>query len=74
LFSSAELPPVELRRQLVLQVATSEIADGLLQWPMTATLIRARIGPTALAVAENDAPRLRERLLEIGVRIVHEEG
>jgi hypothetical protein len=74
LFSSAELPPVELRRQLVLHVATSEIADGLLQWPMTATLIRARLGPTALAVAENDAPRLRARLQEIGVPIVHEDG
>lgn len=74
LFSSAELPPVEMRRQLLLHVATAAIADGLLQWPATATLIQTRIGPTAFAVAEHDAPRLRERLQEIGVRIVHEEG
>ncbi|MCI0680713.1 MAG: helicase-associated domain-containing protein [Gemmataceae bacterium] len=74
LFSSGEAPPVELRRQLVLHVATAAIADGLLQWPATAALIQSRIGPTAFAVAEQDAPRLRERLQEIGVRMVHEEG
>ena len=74
LFSGAETPPQELRRQLVLHAATPELVDGLLQWPATAALIQARLGPTTLAVGEYHAPRLRERLLEIGVRIVHEEG
>ncbi len=74
LFSGAELPPTELRRRLVLHVPTSEIADGLLQWPATAALIQARLGPTALAVAESAAPQLLEKLAEIGVRVVHEVG
>ncbi len=74
LFSGAECPPAELRRQLVLHVATPALADGLLQWPATAALIQARLGPTALSVAESDAPHLRQRLQEIGVQIMHEEG
>jgi hypothetical protein len=74
LFSGADAPPAELRRQLVLHVADPETADGLLQWTATAALIRARLGPTALVVAETDLPRLFECLRELGVRTVHEEG
>jgi Helicase conserved C-terminal domain len=74
LYSGADAPPAELRRQLVLQVADPETADGFLQWPATAALIRGRLGPTALVVAEADVPRLLERLRELGVRLVHEEG
>lgn len=74
LFSGADALPAELRRQLVLQAADPETADGLLQWPTTAALIRGRLGPTALVVAEADVPRLLERLQELGVRVVHEEG
>ena len=74
LFSGAEFPAAQLRRQLVLHVATPAIADGLLQWPATAGLIQARLGPAVLAVAEENAARLRERLQEIGIRIVHEEA
>ncbi len=43
-----------------------------MQWPRTRELIAARLGPTALAVAEADAGRLRERLQEAG--IAAEEG
>jgi hypothetical protein len=74
LFSGAEVPSAELRRQLVLHVPAADLADGLMQWPATAGLIQARLGPTALAVAEADAPRLRERLEELGLRLVHGEG
>src|SRR5262249_39431521 len=35
LLSARELPPLEFRRQLVLQVADEEVADGLEQWPGT---------------------------------------
>ncbi|HSQ10675.1 MAG TPA: hypothetical protein VLN25_08680 [Burkholderiaceae bacterium] len=45
-----------------------------MQWPATATLIQARLGPTALAIDESNAARLRERLKEIGVEIVQENG
>lgn len=65
LFAGPDAPAPELRRQLVLHVATAELADGLQQWPGTRSLIQARLGPTALAVAEEDVPVLTERLQEL---------
>ncbi len=50
-------------------VATSELADGLLQWPGTRALIRERLGPTALVVAEEEVELLRQRLEELGVKL-----
>lgn len=61
------LPPVELRRQLVLHVGTPEVADGLLQWPETRELIQDRLGPTALAVAEENVEELQKRLGSLGL-------
>jgi hypothetical protein len=61
------LGPCEFRRQLVLQVGTPELADGLVQWPGTRGLIQARLGPTALAVAEECWDPLQERLRELGL-------
>jgi hypothetical protein len=55
------------RRQIILHVADPAIADGLQQWPATRSLIQARLGPTALAVAEENITALSERLREIGV-------
>jgi hypothetical protein len=74
LLTGAEAPPPELRRQLVLHVLNPELADGLLQWPTTAALIQARLGPTTIAVAERDAEMLQQRLHELGIRLVHGEG
>lgn len=74
LLSGVELPPAELRRQLILHVRAAAVADGLMQWPATATLIQARLGPTALAIDESNVARLRERLSEIGVEIVQGDG
>src|SRR5262249_35524930 len=45
---------------LVLHAPTPDLADALMQWPATRELIKQRLGPTALAVAEADLPRLRE--------------
>jgi hypothetical protein len=67
LFNGAQLPAVELRRELVLHVATPELADGLVQWPGTRSLIRDRLGPTTLVVALEDVPLLKERLEGVGV-------
>jgi hypothetical protein len=74
LLTGAEAPPSELRRQLVLHVLNPELADGLMQWPTTAALIQARLGPTTIAVAERDAEALEQRLAELGIRLVHGEG
>ncbi len=69
LLTAAETPSPELRREVVLHVADAEIADGLAQWPGTAAFIAARLGPTALAVAESDLTALVERLRELGIRV-----
>jgi hypothetical protein len=69
LLNGAQLAPPELRNQLVLHVASEELADGLVQWPGTRALIRERLGPTALVVAEEDVPILRERLATIGTTV-----
>jgi hypothetical protein len=58
---------VRLQRHLILHVATPELADGLMQWPGTRSLIEARLGPTALVVAEEHVEALRERLGEAGM-------
>jgi hypothetical protein len=60
-------PAAELKRHLVLHVASPEVADGLLQWPETRALIAQRLGPTALAVAEANAARLCEQFRLLGM-------
>jgi hypothetical protein len=69
LFTGAQLSPYELKRLVVLHVPTAEMADGLVQWPGTRALIESRLGPTALAVAEEHVAALRERLEGLGVRV-----
>jgi hypothetical protein len=69
LLTGSQLPPPVLRRHLVLHVVNEEIADGLVQWPETAALIEARLGPTALVVAEENLTRLRDRLRAAGISL-----
>jgi hypothetical protein len=64
-----QVPPLELRRLQVLYVPSAEVADGLLQWPGTRALIEARLGPTALVVAEEHTAALRERLDALRIRV-----
>jgi hypothetical protein len=61
------VPPLDLRRQLVLYVGAPEVADGLIQWPGTRSLIQQRVGPTALVVAEEHVEELRQRLQALGI-------
>jgi hypothetical protein len=69
LMLATQLPTMEMRRQLVLQVADEEMADGLEQWPGTRSLIQGRLGPTALVVAEEDVKELLQRLRALGVSV-----
>jgi hypothetical protein len=62
-------PAAELKRHLVLHVASPEVADGLVQWPETRALIEERLGPTALAVAEENAARLGEQFRLLGMQL-----
>jgi hypothetical protein len=74
LFSAADLPPFDLRRQLVLHVVSALAADGMLQWPSTRALIQSRLGPTSLVVAEADVEELRRRCQELGLKLLQGEG
>ncbi|MCI0640362.1 MAG: helicase-associated domain-containing protein [Gemmataceae bacterium] len=69
LFTAASTPGIVLRRQLVLHLDNVELADGLLQWPPTRDLIQARLGPTAVTVAEDDVAELTKRCLQVGVEL-----
>lgn len=69
LLTASQMPPLEFRRQLVVHVATEELADGLCQWPETRSLIEDRLGPTALAVLDENAATLRERVAGLGAAL-----
>ncbi len=73
LFSAKETPPLDMRRQIVLHVASSEMADGLLQWPGSRGLLQDRLGPTTLVVVDKDIEALTGVLRELSIA-VHFEG
>jgi hypothetical protein len=68
MMASLMSPPV-LLHHFVLHIADEELADGVMQWPETAALIQARLGPSALVVAEENLPKLREQLRAAGITI-----
>lgn len=70
LVTSSLVPPLTLRRQLVIHVSALEVADGLLQWPATRALIGSRLGPTTLAITEQNLPPLREQLRVLGLTLI----
>ncbi len=67
LMAGDQTPPSRFETHLVLHVPNEETADGLMQWPETRDLIAARLGPTALAVAEENAQELRRRFQAVGL-------
>jgi hypothetical protein len=69
LLTASEQPAPELKRYLVLEVASEHLADGLMEWPATRALIESRLGPTALVVAAEQAEPLAEQLRAIGMRL-----
>jgi hypothetical protein len=69
LLAGGQLGPVRLRRLLVLHAPSAEVADGLQQWPQTRALIEARLGPTALVVAEENTTALHARLDALGIKV-----
>ena len=72
LYTTGDIPPLELKRQIVLHVAASETADGLLQWPGTQTYFQGRLGPTALMVLEKDVEPLTAVLRDLGIAMSFE--
>ena len=69
LLLNGETLPLRLQRRLVLHVASPEMADGLLQWPETRSLVEERLGPTTLAVVEEHVETLRQRLRALKMEV-----
>lgn len=69
LYTAKETPPLEMKRQTVLHVASAETADGLLQWPSTQGFFQGRLGPTAVVVLESDVEPLSQVLRDLGIAI-----
>jgi hypothetical protein len=69
LWDRGNLGLIRLDSEWVLRVSDAEVADGLVQWPPTAALIRERLGPKALVIASADVERMRDRLRELGFEI-----
>jgi hypothetical protein len=74
LLSGADSAPPVLRPYLVLRLESAELADGLMQWPQTRALILERLGPTALAVAQDKRPALLSVLRELGMAAGEQES
>ena len=64
-----QMPPPSAGPVLVVRFATPEATDGVMQWPATAGLIRERLGPTAVAVDDEDLEPLRRVLAEVGLSL-----
>jgi hypothetical protein len=62
----------ELRRRLVLTLPSEAVTDGVCQWPETADLLEDRLGPTTVAVPEENAEQLLSRLAAVGVEVRRE--
>lgn len=62
-------PALLPRQELVLHLPSPEVGDGLLQWPPTQGLFRARLGPRALAVRPGAWEKLRQQLELLGLAI-----
>ncbi len=61
--------PPSAERKLIIQFPTPELADGVMQWPETRVLIAERLGPTAIAVADEALEPLQRTLNELGIVI-----
>jgi hypothetical protein len=69
LLLGSQLPPPHAQRLLVIKLPTTELADGVVQWPGTRTLIAERLGPLAVVVAEENFEALTAALAEVGVKV-----
>jgi hypothetical protein len=72
LLTGTESPAPTIQRYLVMRVASPELADGMMQWPETRALILERLGPTALAIAEDQKTALLQKLRELEINAVEQ--
>ena len=67
---SKQLQPPTAARKLVVQFPSSEIADGVMQWPETSALVAERLGPLSIAIEEAAFDPLQKLLAEVGTSVV----
>lgn len=67
LFSNSSLGEAEVRTRLVVTLPSEAIADGVCQWPETASLLEDRLGPTSVAITRENLPQLSAVLASIGI-------
>ena len=73
LFAGSAGNPARARRLLVVYLPNEEVANGVAQWPSTGRWVAERLGPTAVAVAEENLAAFAEQLDEVGVPMQREE-
>jgi hypothetical protein len=54
-------------RTLILNLPTPELLDGLLQHPATSRWLGDRLGPTAVAIADDRLAPLQDALRDLGI-------
>ncbi len=64
-----QAPGPTVGRHTVVHLPTPDMADGLTQWPPAAELVGERLGPTAVAVADENVEALRAVLAGLGITL-----
>jgi hypothetical protein len=67
--SGPEAPPPIVTRLLVVRFPSPELADGAMQWTETRRYISERLGPTIVAVSEEDLASFRSALSQVGIAV-----
>lgn len=57
------------QNMLVVHTPTAEVADGVMQWPITAAYSLQRLGPTAIAIDKESLESFRASLAAVGITI-----
>jgi hypothetical protein len=67
--TGSRVPTLKAARMLVLTLPNPELLDGLLQHPATSPWLGDRLGPTAVAIADDHLEPLRKTLKELGIGV-----
>jgi hypothetical protein len=67
--NTARIPTLKATRITVLSLPSPELLDGLLQHPATGPVLGDRLGPTSVAIDDDDLPALRRALEDLGITL-----
>ena len=70
----SQVPPPVTSRRVVVQFATAEMTDGVMQWPETRRLVAERLGPAAIVVEDENLEAFRGALAEVGIRLAEADS